>query len=142
VAGTRRGLIQADESAGTTGAVNNKYYVLAQYTRHITPGMTIIDGGDPNTIAAYDANARRLILVVTNYGTAQSINFDLSEFSSVGGSGSEGLVYRWATQTDGSGDKYTAHSDTYLSGKRFSSAFPTNTVQTFQIDNVVGPLPT
>jgi galactan endo-1,6-beta-galactosidase len=130
------GLIQADESAGTTGAVNTKFYVLAQYTRHIRQGMRIIDSGEANTTAAYDNANKRLILVTTNYGTAQRITYDLSKFSSVGG-GTNGLVDRWATQTNGTGDTYTHHTDTHLSGRTFVATFPTNTVQTFSIDNVV-----
>ncbi|GAA1723530.1 hypothetical protein GCM10009765_84400 [Fodinicola feengrottensis] len=128
------GLIQADEGAGTTGAVNPKYYVLAQFCRHIRPGMRIIDGGEANTVAAYDSTAHRLVIVTTNYGTAQWINYDLSKFGSV--QGDNGAVRRWATDTSGTGDKYTFHADTNLSGKRFWSDFSANTVQTFEIDNV------
>ena len=98
--------------------------------------MRIIDGGEGNTTAAYDSANRRLVLVTTNYGTAQRITYDLSRFATVGG-GANGLVDRWATQTSGTGDTYTRHADTHLSGKTFSAAFPANTVQTFQIDNVV-----
>lgn len=129
------GLIQADEAAGTTGAVNTKFYVLAQYTRHIRPGMHIIDGGEANTTAGYDPTNKRLVLVTTNYGTAQRITYDLSKFTTVAG-GTGGLVDRWATQTGG-GDAYTHHTDTHLSGKSFAVSFPANTVQTFQIENVV-----
>lgn len=128
------GLIQADENAGTVGAVNTKYYVLAQFTRHIKPGMTIIDGGEANTVAAYDHAAKRLVLVTTNYDAAQTITYDLSRFRVAGG-GSGGLVPRWTTATGG-GDAYAYRADTYLSGKTFSCAFGANTVQTFQIDNV------
>jgi galactan endo-1,6-beta-galactosidase len=128
------GLIQADENAGTLGAVNPKYYVLAQFSRHIRPGMRIIDGGEGNTVAAYDPAAHRLVIVTTNYGTGQWINYDLSKFGAV--QGANGTVRRWATDTSGSGDKYTFHSDTNLSGKRFWSYFSPNTVQTFEVDNV------
>lgn len=124
------GLIQADEPARTTGAVNTKYYVLAQYTRHIRPGMTIVDSGDGNTIAAYDSGAHSLILVTTNYSTAQRITFDLSAFSVA-----DGPVTRWATRFDGS-ELYGWHTDMSIVDRRFSCAFPANTVQTFQIDNV------
>lgn len=130
------GLIQADDAKGTTGAVNTKYYVLAQYSRHIRPGMEIIDGGEANTTAAYDSANKSLVLVTTNYGTAQTISYDLSKFTTVAG-GTNGLVDRWATQTNGTGDKYAYHADTYLSGKKFSANFPANTVQTFHIPNVV-----
>jgi galactan endo-1,6-beta-galactosidase len=127
------GLIQADEAAGTTGAVNLKYYVLAQFSRHIRPGMRIIDGGESNTVAAYDATNHKLVLVTTNYGTAQTITYDLSKFTTV----PNGTVSRWSTQTDGSGDRYTAHGGTTVSGKKFSVPFPTNTVQTFEVAGVV-----
>jgi galactan endo-1,6-beta-galactosidase len=63
------GLIQ-DLGGGTTGGVNPKYYVLAQYACHIRPGMRIIDGGNANTIAAYAPTTRKLIIVATNYSTA------------------------------------------------------------------------
>ena len=39
------GLIEGDDTAATIGAVNPKFYVLAQYSRHIRPGDTIISGG-------------------------------------------------------------------------------------------------
>lgn len=131
------GTIQCDEAGGTTGTVNPKYYVLAQYTRHIRPGMRIIASGDGNSVAAYDAAAHKLVIVCTNYGTGQWINFDLSKFSTVTGAGG-GLVGRWATntaQTSG-GDAYTYHADTFLHGKVFWSWFSPNTVQTFEVDGV------
>ena len=36
--------------------VNMKFYVMAHYSRHIRPGMEIIDGGEGNTVAAYDSS--------------------------------------------------------------------------------------
>jgi galactan endo-1,6-beta-galactosidase len=127
------GLIQADGNSGWLGPVNPKYYVLAQFTRHIRPGMRILDGGEANTVAAYDAAGRKLVIVTANYGTAQWIDFDLSAFSGV--AGVSGLVRRWATQTAG-GDQHTEHDDTTLSGKGFWSWFSANTVQTFEVENV------
>lgn len=46
-----------------------------------------------------------------------------------------GPITRWATHTGG-GDQHTQHNDTNLSGKKFWSWFPANTVQTFEIQNV------
>ncbi|BDI32354.1 hypothetical protein CCAX7_44050 [Capsulimonas corticalis] len=128
------GLIQSNPGDNWVGFANPKYYVLAQYTRHIRPGMTLIDGGEGNTVAAYDAANHRLVLVTTNYGTAQWINYDLSKYSTVNGNAGGG-VDRWATQTSG-GDMYAYHADTTLSGKKFWSWFPTNTVQTFVVNNI------
>jgi galactan endo-1,6-beta-galactosidase len=128
------GLIQADGSDGWLGPVNPKYYVLAQFSRHIRPGMRLIDGGEANTVAAYDPVARTLVIVTTNYGNAQWINYDLSAFQNVGGRA--GQVRRWATSTRDGGERYGQHDDTTLQGKRFWSWFDANTVQTFEIQNV------
>jgi galactan endo-1,6-beta-galactosidase len=112
--------------------VNYKYYVLAQYTRHIRQGMTMIDGGNGNVIAAYDSANNKVIIVCSNYGTAQYITFSLANFSSVGGP-----VTRWETQTYGNGNLYNEYTnDTVLHGTEFWSWFPTNTIQTFEIQNV------
>lgn len=133
--GSDWGLIDADNDTGTIGAVRPKFFVLAQYSRHVRPGMRIIRSSDVNTVAAYDPAARRLVLVTTNYSSAQRISYDLSAFGMVGGA-TGGLVRRWATQTGG-GDSYAPHDDTFLDGKQFASFFTQNTVQTFEIDNVV-----
>ena len=128
------GLIQSSPADNWVGRANPKYYVLAQYTRHIRPGMTLIDGGEGNTIAAYDRANRRLVLVTANYGTAQWIDYDLSKYGTVNGNAG-GRVDRWETQTGG-GDMYAYHADTRLKGKRFRSWFPANTVQTFVVNDI------
>ena len=130
------GLVQSNPSDNWIGNANPKYYVLAQYTRHIRPGMTIMDGGEGNTIAAYDAAARKLVIVTMNYNTAQTITYNLSNFFNVAGP-----VRRWITST-GSGSKYASFTDTTVSNKIFASYFATNTIQTFEVKNVDlnGPL--
>lgn len=128
------GLIDGNDDTVTTGAVSQKYFVLAQFTRHIRKGMTILDGGSDYTAAAYDATNKKLIIVAVNWGGAQNINFDLSHFSTPGTNGA--LVKRWSTQIS-SGDRYVSYSDTYLSGAKFSSHFATDQVMTFEVDNVV-----
>jgi len=124
------GLIASNPGDNWIGGANPKYYVMAQYCRHIRPGMTILDGGEGNTVAAYDAAARKLVIVTANYGTAQWINYDLSRFGIVARS-----VTRWITVT-GSGDKYVQYNDTSVNAARLTSWFPANTIQTFEIDNV------
>ena len=125
------GLIQSNPGDNWIGAANPKYFVLAQYSRHIRPGMTILDGGEANTVAAYDGAAHKLVLVTTNHGTGQWINYDLSRFGAAAGP-----ITRWATDTSAAGDKYAVHNDTSLSGKKFWSYFGPNMVQTFEIQNV------
>ncbi|HWI56291.1 MAG TPA: hypothetical protein VNZ22_03640, partial [Bacillota bacterium] len=131
------GLIQSNPGDKWIGTANPKYYVLAHYTRHIRPGMKILDGGEGNTIAAYDAAAHKLVLVTMNYGTAQWISYDLSRFYNVAGP-----IRRWMTAAASSGVKYAQYSDTVLSGRSFRSYFATNTIQTFEVSNVyIDPSP-
>ncbi len=124
------GLVQSNPGDGWIGGPNPKYYVLAQYTRHIRPGMTIIDGGGENTVAAYDATARKLIIVTANYDTDQTITYNLTNFYQVAGP-----VRCWMTAS-GSGYFYTQRPDRFVTNKTFSAAFPTNAIQTFELRNV------
>lgn len=129
------GVIKYDASTLQPGAIETKYYVMAQFSRHIRPGMKILDTGVSYAVAGYDANARRLVIVALNTSTsAQTLTFDLSRFTTVSG-GSGGVVPRWNTVTTG-GDKYAAYSNTFLSGKTVAVPFAAKAVQTLQIDGV------
>ncbi|MEU9466451.1 glycoside hydrolase [Streptomyces avermitilis] len=129
-------MIAYDASTLQPGAVQTKYYVMAQFSRHIRAGMTIVDTGVGYAAAAYDATAKRLVIVAVNTSTsAQTLTFDLSRFSTVTG-GTGGLVRRWNTVTGGGGDLYATHTDTYLSGKSLSVPFAAGAVQTLEVDGV------
>jgi galactan endo-1,6-beta-galactosidase len=119
-------------TGSTAGTIETKYYVLAQFTRHVRPGMRIIDAGVDGVVTAYDRAARRLVIVAFNPGAAQTLTFDLSRFGQV----ADGVVPRWSTVPAGS-DRYTARQDARVAGKRVSVAFPAASVQTLQIDGVV-----
>ena len=106
---------------------------MAQYSRHIKQGMTIITSGDHNTTAAYDSTNHKVILVTQNLGTAQYIGYDLTQFSTA-----NGALTRWETDTDGTGDLHTQHNDlSWNQTKRFWVWFPTNCVMTIEADNVI-----
>lgn len=129
------GTIRYNGDTATAGAVETKYYMLAQFTRHIRPGMRIIDVGVDYVIAAYDPAARRLVVVALNSGAAQNLTFDLSRFAQVAG-GANGVVSRWSTVPGGS-DRYTARQDVRVTNKRVTVPFAAASVQTLQIDGVV-----
>ncbi len=122
-------------NGSTAGAIETKYYVFAQFTRHIRPGMRILDVGVDHVVAGYDPAARRLVIVALNPGAAQTLTFDLSRFSQAAG-GSGGVVPRWSTVPGGT-DRYTARSDIRVNGKRVSVSFAAASVQTLQVDGVV-----
>ncbi|MFJ9346840.1 beta-1,6-galactanase [Streptomyces sp. NPDC101237] len=132
---TNWAMIAYDANTLAPGAVTTKYYVMAQFSRHIRPGMTILDTGASNAVAAYDPSAKRLVIVALNTAaSAQTLTFDLSGFTTVTG-GTGGLVPRWTTVTTG-GDAYKAYADTYVSGKKVAVPVPAKAVQTLQIDGV------
>jgi galactan endo-1,6-beta-galactosidase len=127
------GAIRYDGNAGQAGAVETKLYVLAQFTRHIRPGMRILGTGVDYAVAAYDAGARRLVVVAANVGAAQTLTLDLSRF----GQAPDGVVTRWSTLTSGSGDRYTRRQDVRVAGKVVRVPFAAGSVQTLQVDGVV-----
>ncbi|MFD7902932.1 glycoside hydrolase [Kitasatospora sp. NPDC059747] len=119
---------------GTDPYVTNKYFVLAQYTRHIRPGMQILDSGDPSTVAAYDPGRHRLVLVTVRGNTSQDITYDLSRFSAVGS-----IARRWVTDADPYyriARQYETAPDAPLNGKQLTISFGANSIQTIEIDDV------
>ncbi|KAG6239264.1 Endo-beta-1 6-galactanase [Claviceps purpurea] len=132
------GLIGGDNDGKTLASANTKYFVLAQFARHIRPGMTILRGSktdaSADTVAAYDAARKVLIIVAANWGKAQYRTFDLSAFASAGKQGD--LVRRWRTVLDGS-KLYEERADSFLqAGSRFWSWFEEDSVQTFEVRGV------
>ena len=127
------GAIKYDGGTLQAGAVETKLYVLAQFTRHIRPGMRILGTGVDYAVAAYDPAARRLVVVAANVGAAQTLTFDLARF----GQAPDGVVTRWSTLTSGSGDRYARRQDVRVAGKVVRVPFAAGAVQTLQIDGVV-----
>lgn len=126
------GLIDADNDEGRLGEAEQKYFVLAQFARHIREGMRILDGGSGNVVAAYDEEEKKLVIVAVNWDEAQDIAFDLSGFTVPDGT----EVARWKTQT-GSGDRYVRGEDEVVSGSQFSSYFESGAVQTFEVEDAM-----
>ncbi len=80
--GSGWGLLDSRMLDGTRLKANPKYYVVAQYTRHIRPGMTIYLGDDPRTVFALDRTARKAVIVAYNdRNTPADYTFDLSQLA-------------------------------------------------------------
>jgi len=123
------GWFESDVPNAKIGPVNAKFYVVAQYTRHIRPGMTIMDTGDIDTVAAYDPKARKLVLVIRG-DAAGSKTIDLSKFGSA-----SGPVTRWITEPKAAA-RYEMHQDAAVTGGKLTVSLPANCVETFEIENV------
>lgn len=127
------GLIVGDNDAHTISGAATKYFVMAQFSRHVTPGMRILSTDDGSTMAAYDADAKKLVIVAANWDGAQQITYDITKYGRHGDDGA--TVARWSTNTGG-GDEYASYNDIKISGGKFTVPFATNQVQTFEILNV------
>jgi O-glycosyl hydrolase len=77
-------MLHYPENGGKSAvAMNEKYWVYANFTKFITPGAVII-GSDDSTcsLLALDAGRQTLTMVTTNQGDAvQTITYDLSRVS-------------------------------------------------------------
>ncbi|MFD5340657.1 glycoside hydrolase [Streptomyces hawaiiensis] len=116
----------------TVGAVKSKYHLMAQFSRHIRPGMKMLDTGASSAAAALDEKANKLVIVAANNSTTTLTNltFDLSRFTTV--TGRNGVVNRWNT---GAGDAYAARSAT-LNGKSLTVPINARCVQTVEVEGV------
>lgn len=85
--GFLRNPLNADGDTDFT--VNQKFYVMGQFSQYIRPGCQIIHVSDANTLAAYDPAGHRLILVGINDSMRHlEVNYDLNGFISVPASAS------------------------------------------------------
>lgn len=119
---------------GTDAYVTNKYFVYAQYTRHIRPGMWILDSEDQATVAAYAPDKHRLVLVIVGGNSSQRITYDLSRFSTAGAS-----ARSWVTDADPNyriARQYKRMHDAHLRGKQLTLTSDANSIQSIEIDNV------
>jgi galactan endo-1,6-beta-galactosidase len=128
------GFLLGDLNAGTLTSVNTKYWVFAQLSRHLRPGIRIVGTDAGHTVAAHDPARRRLVLVTATRHVGLQATYDLSRFADR----PDGAVRRWLTTTDAGGERYAAHpGDTTLSGRTFTAWVPPRSVQTYEIDNVL-----
>ena len=111
----------------TAHVINDKYYVMANYSKFIRPGVRFIPVADDSTLAALDAKSRQLILVATNPTDApRQVTYDLSPFTSLGRSA--------APHRTGEGEKLKELPPVALRNKRLAATLPPKSVTTFVVD--------
>ena len=123
--------IQSHPETKTLGEVSPKYYVMAQYSRHIRKGMQILETSESNSVAAYDRKAGHLVIVSVNPDKQTNITYDLSQFSRI----TTGSVSRWTTSTQ-SGDRYVERNDIKINSKTLTVPLNEKSVQTIEIKGI------
>ena len=104
--------------------INEKFYVMGQFSEFIRPGCNIISVNDANTLAAYNSTNSTLVLVTANTNsTGYNLTYDLSGFGPVAWQVS-------ATQTAPVENMATLSSPV-VTNQQFTSAIPAQSVTTF-----------
>lgn len=121
------GLLDNPETDSTTTAykINEKYYVLGQYSKFIRPGAVIIDNDDAQSLTAWDNKARKLVIVTTNDSDASvRVSYNLTKFS--------GVAIATAYQTTASECLAPQDPLSPMNGS-FSDELPNHSVTTFVV---------
>ena len=114
---------QLDETT-TAYTVNKKFFVMAQYSRFLRPGYQIIALDDPDSVAAWDAKAGRVVIITRNGDdTDRRITFDLSRFTKMG---ARAAVYRTSPTED-----LAVLPPALVTGGRFTATAAAKSVTTF-----------
>jgi len=128
VSGPGWGMIRTDLNNPTdySYAINQKYYVMMNYSKFIRPGYTFIHNDNVNTLSAYYKRTNTLVIVTTNATTAdETRTYDLTRFGSVGGSATP---YRTSSTED-----LAQLAAIGISNKSFSAVARAKSVTTYVI---------
>jgi O-glycosyl hydrolase len=108
----------------TNYTINEKFYVMGQFSEFIRPGYEIISVNDTNTLAAYNpTNASLVLIMVNSTGSSLNVTYNLGSFGALLWKGS-------ATQT-APGENMTALSPPMVTNQQFTAAISANSVTTF-----------
>ncbi len=126
--GSGWGLIEADMPAGKIHGASPKYFVLAQFSRHIRKGMRLLPSESHDTVAAYDPKAKKLVLVLLNSSTsAVAKSIDLSAFAVRTKS-----LKAWVTAPK-NGALYQPSGRPTVSGTQLTTEIPAEAVMTLEL---------
>jgi len=124
------GLLDCDMPTARVNKVNPKLYVVAQYSRHIRPGMDVLQSSDPMTVIARDRRRGKVVIVIANPGEASTRSFDLAALKA-----ERTKVTSWRTQPrEGLGyEKQDAYE---VIGPTLQVSLPAHSVQTYELTGI------
>ena len=117
----------------TSYTINQKFYVMGQFSQFIRPGSKIISVNDTNTLAAFTPTNSTLVLVMLNTNsTSFNVTYNLSNFGPLPWQVS-------ATQTV-SGENMAPLPAPVVANQQFTAAIPAGSVTTFVLTtNLTAP---
>ena len=118
------------QNGSTAFTINEKFYIVGQFSRFIRPGSKILSCADNSSVAGYDPVSQTLTIVTVNDSPAPlTATFDLSAFASVGSS-----VRRYRTSSN---ENLKQIKDEAVMDSQFSSTLPAYSVTTHVLSNAV-----
>ena len=124
------GVVRFDPNGGAP-VPRKQYFALAQYSRFIRPGFRIISaGGAYNTLAAYSAASKRLVLVTTNGDEPGENDLDLTAFATL-----PDVVSVYRTTSD-EPTNLREETVTLTHDKHVVEPLPARSITTYVIDGV------
>jgi len=106
-----------------------RYYAMGNYSKFVREGSVMLGDSDANSLITYNASAKTVTIVSTNSATSsETINYDLSKFTSVGGTA---IPY----QTSAS-ENLKQLANIGIANKTLSTTLPAQSITTFVISNV------
>jgi alpha-tubulin suppressor-like RCC1 family protein/O-glycosyl hydrolase len=104
--------------------INEKFYVMGQFSEYVRPGYKIISVNDTNTLAAYNPTNSTLVLVMVNTsGSSFNITYNLSNFGS--------MPWRVSVSQTASGENMAVLPSPIVTNQQFTAAIPASSVTTF-----------
>ncbi len=110
--------------------LTQKYFAFGQFSRYIRPGMTIIHTNDRHTLAAYDKNNNKTVIVAVNtQQTDENITFALKDIITKNDTVS---VIRTSGNME-KGEHWTKLSEIAIVDSSFTATLKGNSITTFII---------
>ena len=123
-----------DGSGNTSYTINEKFYVMGQFSRFIRPGYEIINVGDSNSVAAYSVTNRVLVIVGVNDSTNWlAVTYDLSGFNV--------LPAQASVVRSSASESLLAQPSLSVTARRLRSVLPPHSVTTHVLNGVAAAPP-
>ena len=113
-----------DNETTTSYTVNEKYYVMGNYSKFIRPGYQLISINDSNSLAAESPDGQTFVIVTTCGSTAANVTYNLANL------GARSFTVT-PHQTSSSESLATLSSFTATGTSSFTASLPANSVTTF-----------
>ena len=124
------GLIASNPGDNWVGSPNTKYFMMAQFSRHIVEHMLILRTSDSNTVAAYSPAQQKLVIVAVNPNSARVETLRIKGLTA-----SNKTAMRWVTTASGS-EKYQRDTLNDVRLPSFTLALPAHSVTTIELKGV------